>query len=210
MNWEDLSLSDIRSLVVAIEQAGGPQAIRSIIERVPVEINPHGRVTLGTMIKLLDQLEGKTVLSNEDLQLIHRPDEPVIVRPTFAELMSACRFDIVDPDFTEGYISSKEDVSINQVMPFHLGKDEMNVRQTIRELIEVHNFHLVGIRRALEWRAVNTGCHEVVVIIGGVKEEPRELGIIIVPYFQDGRARIDKYRSDDTLGSQCHFLVCER
>lgn len=66
MNWEDMTLSDVRRLLRAIEQSSNnPQAVQAIIDRVPVEAMPHGRVTLGTVVRLLDQLHNSTVLPKD-------------------------------------------------------------------------------------------------------------------------------------------------
>jgi|GEM_PF-1757641 len=77
MDWTKLTLSQIRRLVAAIEQASdGREVIPSIVERVPDEPMPHSRVTLESLINLLEQLGGCTVLSEEMLTVIKQLDEP--------------------------------------------------------------------------------------------------------------------------------------
>lgn len=76
MDWKKLTLSQIRRLVAAIEQASdGREVISSIIERTADEPMPHGRVTMESLINLLEQLDGCTVLSDEALAAIKQLDE---------------------------------------------------------------------------------------------------------------------------------------
>lgn len=213
MACENMTLADIRRLVAAIEQAGGPQAVRAIINRMPADDGEHGRVTFGTLVKLLNQLNGKTVLSDEDLTVINRSEESVIVQPTFAELVAACHFSKVDSQFNEENLPLQEDASTNPIIAYHLNKN-MGMQSAIRELTAVHNFHLVGMRRALEWRAVNANHDYPVVIIGAVKEDPRKSSITLIPSFrgvQSGtRADVSRFEAADNFDRRCRFLVCER
>lgn len=75
MDWKKLSLSDIRRLVATIERANhNPDVVRAIIDQTPTETMPHGRVTLETLINLLEQLGGTTVLPEEVLALLRQPE----------------------------------------------------------------------------------------------------------------------------------------
>lgn len=83
MAWQELSLSDVRRLVAAITQAAGGSAtaIRDIINRMPVENMPNGRVTLGMIQRLLEQTGGSTVLPDNIVALLHQPEEQLNYQP---------------------------------------------------------------------------------------------------------------------------------
>lgn len=81
MNYEDLSLSDILRLMKAIERSNtNPDVVRAVIESVPAEPMENGRVTVGSMLKLLKQTNGCTVLPEEIVAQLNTP-EPIPVQP---------------------------------------------------------------------------------------------------------------------------------
>lgn len=81
MDWKDLSLLDIRRLVAMIEQTSqNPDAVRAIVQKIELQPMPHDRVTLGTLVNLLNQLGNTTVLPEEVLALLRRL-EPALVEP---------------------------------------------------------------------------------------------------------------------------------
>jgi len=207
MNWEQLTLADVRRLVAAIEQAN-PQAVRAIIDRMPADDGEHSRVTLGTLVKLLNQLNGKTVLSDEDLQLLNRPDEPVVVQPIFAKLLAACHFSQVSDDFTEDNLPLVDDYTAGpiEVVAFEQCIDA----KFVLSFLDEKGFVPVGMRRALEWRAVNTESDEVLVIAGGINSNRHEFDVIMVPYFFGKTAKVDRQKTDAVLGNQCRYLVTRK
>lgn len=75
MRGEDLTLSDIHRLVVALEQAPQrPDVIQAIIARVPPEPIAHGRVTIASLLRLLESTNGSTVLPEAVVQLLNTPE----------------------------------------------------------------------------------------------------------------------------------------
>jgi len=214
MAWEHLTLADVRRLVAAIEQASGnPQAVRAIIDRMPAEDGEHSRVTLGTLVNLLNQLGGRTVLSSEDLQLLNRPDEPVIVQPTFAELIAACYLEQIDDGFNEDNFPLVADGTTGQIELVCLNKS-VSCRNFKAEL-ESNGYVPIGIRRAMEWLANNQEEFESEtsnIVIGAAREN--YLRQLIYPRFvyRDGKKRIEvgHLEIDDDFNRYCHFLVCRK
>lgn len=75
MDYENLTLSDIRRLVEAIKKASAdPNVIQAIIEREPAEPMENGRVTVGSMLKLLKQTNSCTVLPEEIVAMLNQPE----------------------------------------------------------------------------------------------------------------------------------------
>lgn len=78
MNYEeleDLSLSDILRLVKAIKQSNtNPDVVRAVIESVPAEPMKNGRVTVGSINRLLRQTNGCTVLPEEIVAMLNQPE----------------------------------------------------------------------------------------------------------------------------------------
>lgn len=67
-SWTDLTLSDIDRLVLAMEQAGISLAgIMELIARVPPRHMVHGRITIESVIGLLNQTNGSTCLAADQL-----------------------------------------------------------------------------------------------------------------------------------------------
>ncbi len=214
MAWEQLTLADVRRLVAAIEQASSnPQAVRAIIDRMPADNGEHSRVTLGTLVNLLNQLNGRTVLSSEDLQLLNRPDESVIVQPTFAELVAACHLNEVSDDFTEDNFPLVADNTTGQIKLVCLNKP-VSCRN-FRAEFESSGYVPIGIRRAMEWLANNQEEFESEtsnIVIGAAREN--YLRQLIYPRFiyRDGKKRIEvgHLEIDDSFNRYCHFLVCRK
>ena len=78
MNWKELTLTDIERLVEAIEQAGdNPDAVKAIIDRAPERSSPHGRVTVDSLLQLLAQTRGSTVLPDAIVEWLHQPEPAV-------------------------------------------------------------------------------------------------------------------------------------
>jgi len=75
MNHEDLTLSDVLRLIKAIERSNtNPDVVRAVIESVPAEPIENGRVTVGTINRLLRQTNGCTVLPDEIVAMLNQPE----------------------------------------------------------------------------------------------------------------------------------------
>lgn len=211
MAWENLTLADVRRLVAAIEQAGGnPQTVKAIINRAPADDGEHGRVTLGTLVNLLEQLEGKTVLSDEDLRLIHRPEEPVIVRPTFAELLVACNQDVVDPEFTEANFPLVDDGTYNPVEDLWL-HETISLSVAFDRINEL-GFTPVGLRRAMEWVAVNQNAQlkHPFAVIGATKVKEGNFSVFYCSVNSKRSIVIDHFHSGTTFREDAGILVARK
>jgi|GEM_PF-1144605 len=210
MDWENLTLSDVRRLVATLKRANAnPSVIRAIIEHEPVEPMEHSRVTLGTLVKLLNQLNGKTVLSGEDLQLLNRPDEPAIVQPTFAKLLAACHFMKISSDFNEVNFPLIDDKTTGPVeaVQFVPGVGMINIIDFFDHL----GFVPVGIRRALEWRALNK-ITDPTIITGAINKGSSGIADeISYAYFFGSAVEVSQARSyGNSFVANCRHLVCRK
>lgn len=78
MDYTKLTLGDIQRLVAAIEQAGdNPEVVRAIIDRVPLQKTSHDRVTINSVLQLLDQTGGSTTLPERIIEQLHQPELPL-------------------------------------------------------------------------------------------------------------------------------------
>lgn len=96
MDWKNLTISNIRRLVAALEKAN-PRLLESLIAREPNEVVPHGRVTVESLLNLLEQTGGSTVLPEEMVQQLQRPETPAVMDLTIdcdAEPAAPPRFKI--------------------------------------------------------------------------------------------------------------------
>lgn len=83
MSWTKRTLSDIRRLLATLERTDpNRDVVQAVIDLTPAEPMAHGRVTLETLINLLDQLGGTTVLPEEVLALLRQPEPPLTEPPT--------------------------------------------------------------------------------------------------------------------------------
>jgi|GEM_PF-1226554 len=79
MDWKKLTLDNIRRLVATIKRASpNPDVVQAVIDQTPTEPIKHGRVTLETVINLLEQLGGTTVIPEEVLALLRQPEPPLV------------------------------------------------------------------------------------------------------------------------------------
>lgn len=76
MDWKTLTLSDIRRLLAALQKASDKpdEFIAGLIAREPMEVIPHGRVTVESLFNLLGQTNGSTILPEEIVALLNRPE----------------------------------------------------------------------------------------------------------------------------------------
>lgn len=76
MLFEELTMADIRRLFTALMALGGDDMVRKLIERVPAEMQPHNRVTIGSLLKLLEQTNDSTILPEEIVALLKALSQP--------------------------------------------------------------------------------------------------------------------------------------
>jgi|GEM_PF-1102615 len=76
MDWKTMTLSDLRRLLVALQKASDKpdEFIAGIIAREPMEVIPHGRVTIESLLTLLGQTNGSTILPEEIVALLNRTE----------------------------------------------------------------------------------------------------------------------------------------
>ncbi len=66
MEWLDRSLADLYRLLVALDAAGGDEFVQGLINRVPLPDGfKHPRITVRSLLQLLAQTNGSTVLPEE-------------------------------------------------------------------------------------------------------------------------------------------------
>lgn len=75
MVLDDMSLSDLNRLLETILRTGGEDTVRKLINHTPPQNLPNGRVTIGTLRRLLVQLNGRTVLTDRIVELLAKDDE---------------------------------------------------------------------------------------------------------------------------------------
>lgn len=86
MDWSNLTLNDIYRLLVALEQNGGEQFIRGLINRVVPPINfINGRVTINSLLRLLQQTGGSTILPDHIVELLNQPEPPPLPGLTWGQ-----------------------------------------------------------------------------------------------------------------------------
>ncbi len=190
MDWQDLTLADIERLVEAIEQAGGnPDAVKAIIDRTAVRTRPHGRVTIRTLLTLLEQLGGTTVLPDGVLEFLRRWGLSTPLTPslppstaTFDELIAACQFGSVDPSITEERFPVVADGTTGHIeeLPF----SNITGIEALRRIDEM-GYRPVGMRRALEYiaghRAEIQGVKKGIAIIGAVWDK---ISLVVLDQFE--------------------------
>jgi len=98
MDWKNLTISNIRRLVAALEKAD-PRLLESLIAREPDEVVPHGRVTMESLLNLLEQTGGSTILPAEIAQQLQQPE--VVVA---ADLVIDCDAQPIIPEQFEIYL----------------------------------------------------------------------------------------------------------
>jgi len=72
---DDMSLQNLTRLVETLLQAGGEETVKKLIAHTPPTNMPNGRVTIGTLRRLLVQLNGRTVLPENLVELLTKDDE---------------------------------------------------------------------------------------------------------------------------------------
>jgi len=82
-DWKRLTLSDIFRLITALAQNGiNFEAVGAIIAQVPAVSIPHGRITIESVERLLNQTNGSTYIPEELALLINQPEEqPLAIQP---------------------------------------------------------------------------------------------------------------------------------
>lgn|GEM_PF-1263660 len=134
MDWDKLTLSGVRRLVAALNEAD-PRLLESLIERKPAEAFPNGRVTIESILALLQQTDGCTILPED----IARQLQPAAVPIADLDLggMNLAR-DILGPDF----------ITPNEVMGMY--KDIPYTPEQFNQLFRTVPGHAV-----LEWLRTN-------------------------------------------------------
>lgn len=79
-----ITLSDVLRLIEALDQAGGQRLIQALIERVPPSTFSYGRVTLGMIMPLLEQTDGRTYLPPVVAALLRQWQQEGTVPPAAA------------------------------------------------------------------------------------------------------------------------------
>lgn len=77
MDFHDITLSDVERLLRALQEArpGDPELIKQIINRVqPNQELSNARVTIGSLLKLLKQTGGSTILPDDIVALLNHSD----------------------------------------------------------------------------------------------------------------------------------------
>lgn len=194
MNWRTATLHDIERLFRALEQAKPDDA--QVVERIMnrVESTPnlrHGRITIDSLLQLLDRTEGSIWLPDEVVVLLRRLQHtltetggqttPAFAGWSFSQLLAACDQQVVDSGFTEAHFPLVDDGTGN------LPVEEYCFNRVIADLDVVTElgalgFKPVGIKRALEYMATHPQAQldHIVIVIGA--NHPAG-GRTVVPYF---------------------------
>lgn len=70
-DWRDRSLADLYRLLVALEQHGGDAFIQGLIDRIQLPADfAHPRITVRSLLQLLEQTDGCTTLPHEVAALL--------------------------------------------------------------------------------------------------------------------------------------------
>jgi|GEM_PF-1086507 len=125
-DWLDRSLADLYRLLVALEAAGGDAFIQGLIDRVQLPADfAHPRVTVRSLLHLLNQTDGSTILPEqvETLlkQLDHVPrvrDGITVVEPYLMLLPTQPPAEIVDMNPVIGQVTVNYELPINQLFRF--------------------------------------------------------------------------------------------
>jgi|GEM_PF-1872606 len=122
MDFEDLTIADLRRLFAALVALGGDDMVKKLIERVPAERELHGRVTIGTLFRLLEQTAGRTVLPEEIAALLkalsHPEKNDQEILAAVARLVEGADSaeempEPYDDDFDTGIVEEADDVWLN-------------------------------------------------------------------------------------------------
>lgn len=159
MDWEDLTLLDVQRLVKALEQAStDPTIVRAVIDRIQAEPIDHGRVTIGSVRRLLAQTNGSTVLSDEVVTQLNTP-EPTLPLLTTAQrartIMGVNFFGIEETIQHFGVIPTEQQLAALAVIPFD--EATLEAYKDIHALVAVLPLSILDMRQKAPRAFYNQG-----------------------------------------------------
>lgn len=126
MNYEDLTIYTVRRLVEMLQRTSrNSDVIEAIVSQIELEPTPHDRVTIGSVIRLLNQTNGCTVLPEEIAALLNapepvlfQPDQPTISQRRARDIMGANMFGVQDAIHHFGLDPTVQQLTAMSEVPF--------------------------------------------------------------------------------------------